>query len=222
MSKIEIINVSKQIKKKYVIKNITETFESGNIIGLKGINGSGKTMLMRLIAGLILPTEGKIIIDNKELHRDISFPDSIGVLLENPSFLDAYTGRQNLKLLADIKKTASENSISEILEKVGLDEAADIKYKKYSLGMKQRLGIAAAVFEKPDIVILDEPTNSLDDNGVEMVKQLVEEEKARGALVLISCHDYEVLSYLANVIYEIEDGSITGCKKKGDYNENQS
>ena len=217
MAEIKMINISKVIKGKIVLDNINLEIKPGMIIGFKGINGSGKTMLMRVIAGLIKPTSGEVYIDNMKLHKDISFPPSIGAIIENPAFIDSYSGRKNLKTLAGIKGEISDGDIDSILSFVGLSDAADKKYRKYSLGMKQRLGIAAAVMEKPDIVILDEPTNSLDSDGVEMVKQLAEREKARGAIVILACHEYEILKYLSDIIYSIESGRIVNVVEKGDF-----
>lgn len=216
MANIKLSNITKTIKKKTVLKDINIEIESGTVTGFKGINGSGKTMLMRVITGLIRPTSGDVYIDGKKLHEDISFPPSIGALIENPAFIDGYTGKENLKLLADIKGIATDDEIDEILNFVGLSNAADKKYKKYSLGMKQRLGIAAAVMEKPEIVILDEPTNSLDSEGVEMVKRLVQREKERQALVIIACHEYEILKSLSDIIYSIEDGKIIDVVETGE------
>ena len=209
MSTIEISNASKTIKGHTVLNNITITLKSPNVIGFKGINGSGKTMLMRLICGLITPTFGKVAIDGKLLKKEISFPENLGLLLENPAFIDDYSAFDNLKLLASIKGITTDEKILKTIERVGLSNANKKKYKKYSLGMKQRLGIAAAIMEDPDIIILDEPTNSLDDDGVELVKKIVSEEKERGALIIISCHDKSVLEFLSDEIYTITDGRIT-------------
>ena len=154
-------NVSKTIRGNTVTDNVSAIFESGRIIGLKGVNGSGKTMLMRLIAGLISPTDGRKLIDGEELGKDITFPRSIGILIENPAFLDSYSGFKNLQLLASIKDEISDGDIRTAIEKVKLDPDSKKKYRKYSLGMKQRLGIAAAVMERPDVVILDEPTKKI-------------------------------------------------------------
>lgn len=217
MSTIEISNASKTIKGHTVLNNITITLKSPNVIGFKGINGSGKTMLMRLICGLITPTSGKVAIDGKLLKKEISFPENLGLLLENPAFIDDYSAFDNLKLLASIKGITADEKILKTIERVGLSNANKKKYKKYSLGMKQRLGIAAAIMEDPDIIILDEPTNSLDDDGVELVKKIVSEEKERGALIIISCHDKSVLEFLSDEIYTITDGRITDhiVMKKG-------
>jgi len=210
MMNIKISHVSKTIKNNPVIKDISMELQSGAVYGFKGINGSGKTMLMRLISGLIRPTQGEISMNGKILGKDISFPNSIGVFLENPAFLDAYSGFNNLKLLASIKSVASDEDIRNTLLRVGLDPDSNKKYKKYSLGMKQRLGIAAAIMEKPEIVILDEPTNSLDEDGVDLVKHIVRNEKERGALVIVSCHDEEILKGMSDEVFLLEQGRLIG------------
>lgn len=210
MMNIKISHVSKTIKNNPVIKDISMELQSGAVYGFKGINGSGKTMLMRLISGLIRPSQGEISMNGKILGKDISFPNSIGVFLENPAFLDAYSGFNNLKLLASIKSVASDDDIRNTLLRVGLDPNSDKKYKKYSLGMKQRLGIAAAIMEKPEIVILDEPTNSLDEDGVDLVKHIVRNEKERGALVIVSCHDEEILKGMSDEVFLLEQGRLIG------------
>ena len=210
MMNIKISHVSKIIKNNPVIKDISMELQSGAVYGFKGINGSGKTMLMRLISGLIRPSQGEISMNGKILGKDISFPNSIGVFLENPAFLDAYSGFNNLKLLASIKSVASDDDIRNTLLRVGLDPDSNKKYKKYSLGMKQRLGIAAAIMEKPEIVILDEPTNSLDEDGVNLVKHIVRNEKERGALVVVSCHDEEILKGMSDEVFLLEQGRLIG------------
>lgn len=210
MMNIKISHVSKTIKNNPVIKDISMELQSGAVYGFKGINGSGKTMLMRLISGLIRPSQGEISMNGKILGKDISFPNSIGVFLENPAFLDAYSGFNNLKLLASIKSVASDEDIRNTLLRVGLDPDSNKKYKKYSLGMKQRLGIAAAIMEKPEIVILDEPTNSLDEDGVDLVKHIVRNEKERGALVVVSCHDEEILKGMSDELFLLEQGRLIG------------
>jgi ABC-2 type transport system ATP-binding protein len=207
-TKIVCRDVVKDIKGQRVIDRISLTLESGKIIGFKGINGSGKTMLMRLICGLILPTEGSIEINGKKLGTDITFPESIGILIENPAFLDTYSGFANLKMLASIKGKISDGTVSETIRSVGLNPEDKKKYKKYSLGMKQRLGIAAAVMESPDIVVLDEPTNALDTDGVAIVKNILNREKARNAAVIVSCHDLAVLQEMSDEIYVLEAGRI--------------
>lgn len=208
MSTIEICNYSKQIKKKRILNNINLHLEGGQIYGLKGINGSGKTMLLRAICGLIYPTSGTITIDHEILGKDISFPRSIGALIESPAFLPNFNGFRNLKMLADMKNIIAEKDIISIISAVGLDPADKKTYRKYSLGMKQKLGIAAAIMEQPDIIILDEPFNALDEKSVGIVKQLISKEKSRGALIILACHDFSSLHELSDVFYEIENGTI--------------
>ena len=207
---VRLEDYCKSFKSAEVLKNINLTLESGKVIGLKGKNGSGKTMLMRAISGLILPTSGKVYINDKELGRQISFPPSIGILIENPSFISNYTGFKNLKILASIQNRISDDEIRDAIRKVGLDPDDKRTFKKYSLGMKQRLGIAAAIMERPDIVILDEPINALDEAGAGLIKGLLDELKANGSLIIIACLDTEELNYLSDEIYEIYDGEITG------------
>ncbi len=210
MMSIIFDHVTKRIGKNTVIDDVSLEIKPGQITGLKGINGSGKTMLMRLVAGLIYPTSGTVAINENILGKDISFPQSIGIMLENPSFLDGYSGYENLCLLADINSKIDSCRIKDVLEIVGLQDNMHKKYRKYSLGMKQRLGIAAAIMESPDIVLLDEPTNSLDESGIEMVKQIISKEKSRGATVVVSCHDGEVLDSVADEIINVSNGKIIG------------
>ena len=183
-------------------------FTGGKVYGLRGKNGSGKTMLMRAICGLITPDSGIIDIDGKILGKDISFPESIGVLIENPAFIGNYTGFKNLKVLASIQNRIGDEQIRKALEDIGLDPDDKRTYRKYSLGMKQKLGIAAAVMENPDIIILDEPINALDEVSVEKVHDILEEQKKRGAVIIIACHDKEELDQLSDEIIEISDGRI--------------
>lgn len=206
---IKIDSVSKKIKSAYVLDGISIELESGKIYGLKGKNGSGKTMLMRTICGLINPTDGFIEINGKVLGKDISFPESIGVLIESPAFIPNYSGFKNLKTIASIKNIASDEDIINVIEQVGLDPYDKKKYKKYSLGMKQRLGIACAVFENPEIIILDEPTNALDVKGVELVRDILASHKSRGATIIIACHDKDELELLSDEIFSIENGKVT-------------
>ncbi len=206
--KIEIQNATKIIKGAVVLDDISLTFESGKIYGFRGKNGSGKTMLMRAIAGLITLTNGKILIDGKQLGKDFSFPESIGVLIENPSFIDSYSGYRNLKALADIKHLIGEEEIRDVISAVGLNPDDKKKYGKYSLGMKQRLGIAAAIMEKPDIILLDEPINALDEKGVEDIRKLLLELKEGNRIIIVACHDREELNLLSDEIIELADGKV--------------
>ena len=205
---LKIKNVSKIIKKVKILDNINLELTGGKVYGLKGKNGSGKTMLMRTVCGFITSTEGTVEIDGRVLGKDMAFPESIGVLIENPSFINNYTGFKNLKVLASIQNKIDDDRIREVLTQVGLDPDDKRTYKKYSLGMKQKLEIAAAYMENPDIIILDEPINALDEAGALKVHEILEEQKKRGALIIIACHDKEELESLFDEIIEIYEGKI--------------
>ncbi len=205
---ITLNKVTKVIGGNTVTDNVDISMKSGVIYGLRGYNGCGKTMLMRLIAGLIIPTKGVIKYDNKTLGKDMDFSESMGILIENPAFLGGLSGFDNLKLLASIKGTINDETIKKTIRRVGLDPDDKKKYRKFSLGMKQRLGIASAIMESPDLIILDEPTNALDSSGVETVKKIIKNEKERGALIIITCHDHTLLEEISDVVYTIENGRI--------------
>ena len=203
---IELKNVSKKIKGIDILDDVSLRMESGKIYGFRGKNGSGKTMLMRAIAGLIKVT-GTVDIDGKILGKDEMFPPSIGILIENPSFISNYTGFENLKTLASIRERIDDDKIRQTLTEVGLEPDDKRTFKKYSLGMKQRLGIAAAIMEDPDI-------NALDDSGTEQVRQILLKHKQRGALIIIACHDADELEFLSDEIIEIAEGRIQPKKEK--------
>lgn len=208
---IIVKNATKYIKKALILDNVNLVLNGGTVYGLQGPNGSGKTMLMRLIAGLIRPTQGKVFVDRKLLGKDMDFPSSMGLMIEEPAFLPNYTGLKNLELLAGIQKKATTEQIRWAITAVGLDPDDPRKYRKYSLGMKKRLGIASAIMEQPDLILLDEPTNALDDSGVEQICQLIRRERDRGALIIIACHDGLILEQIAEEIYTVNDGR---AKKK--------
>jgi len=208
--KIKIVNLNKTIKKAPILLEINMELDGGHIYGLKGKNGSGKTMLMREICGLIMPTSGQISINDEVLGKDISFPRSIGVLIENPSFISNYTGLKNLQVLASIQKRIGNDEIKQAILEVGLDPEDKRTYKKYSLGMKQRLGIAAAIMEKPEIVILDEPINALDDTGAKLVRDILHKLRDEGSLVILACHDTEELEFLSDEIFTLSEGKMIG------------
>ncbi len=203
---VEIKNYNKKLSSRPILTDINYTFDYGKIYGLYGHNGSGKTMLLRAIAGLIVPDSGKIVIDGKQLHKDISFPPSIGLVIENMNLLPQYNAFDNLKILSKIKKTATDDDIAEAISRVGLK--SDLKVKKFSLGMKQRLNIAQAVFEKPKIILLDEPTNALDSDGVKLIYKLLDEERKRGALVIIATHHKEDLEEICDVVLKMSEGEL--------------
>lgn len=203
---VEIKNYCKSIKSRPILNNVSYNFEYGKIYGLYGHNGSGKTMLLRAIAGLLVPDSGSVVIDGKVLHKDMSFPPSIGIVIENMNLLPQYNAFDNLKILGKIKKTATDGDIKTALERVGLK--SDLKVKKFSLGMKQRLNIAQAVFEKQKIILLDEPTNALDNDGVQLIYKLLKEEKERGALVVITTHHKEDLEEVCDVVLKMTEGEL--------------
>ncbi len=204
---IKINNLTKKIHGTTVLDNISLEFNSNKIYGLSGKNGSGKTMLMRAISGLIRPTDGEIIIGDGILGKDFSFPPSIGVLIENPSFIPKHTGFKNLKLLASIQNKISDTEIKQTLNDVGLNPDDKRPYRKYSLGMKQRLGIACAIMERPEIILLDEPINALDESGVALIKELLL-KLSDNSIIIISCHDREELEYLSDEIFVMSEGRI--------------
>lgn len=205
---IKIEGLWKEIKHNVVLRDINLTLEGGRIYGIQGKNGCGKTMLMRSIAGLILPSKGRILINGRELHKDISIPESIGVLIENPSFLDAYSGYENLRMLARLQNNVSESDVQTLIDKVGLGENARKKFGKYSLGMKQRLGIAAAIMGNPEIILLDEPINAIDGDGVEQITQLILGLKSKDRVILVACHDQAEMQLLADEIIMMREGAL--------------
>lgn len=218
--KIELLNYTKNLSHNCVLNKINLTLESGKIYGLTGKNGSGKTMLMRAVCGLITPTSGEVKIDGKVLGKDLSFPESAGVLIENPGFTPGYSGFKNLKFLAQIQNKIGEKEIIETLEKVGLDPNDKKSFRKYSLGMKQKLGIAAAIMEDPKLLILDEPFNALDEETAEKIRELILSYRREDRVVILSCHDREELENLCDVIVKIQAGTVTEIREqKGDKNE---
>ena len=199
-------NLSKTIKNNKILDNVNLTFESGHVYGLVGRNGSGKTMLLRAICGLIFPDSGKVIIDGKQLHKDISFPESCGIIIENTDLLPNFSAFDNLKMLSEIKNTANDNMIKSAIKSVGLDPDSKKKVKTFSLGMKQRLSIAQALFEDPDILLLDEPTNALDEDGVNDVRRILLEQKKKNKLIIIASHNKEDISLLSDTVISVSNG----------------
>ena len=212
---ISIEHVTKKIKDATVLKDICLEMKGGTVYGLQGKNGSGKTMLMRAISGLIRPTSGRIVINGEQLHKNISIPRSIGLLLENPSLLPEYDASQNLKLLAKMQGGVPEEEIRQLIRDVGLDDAGHKKVEKYSLGMKHRLGIAAAILGSPDIILLDEPINAIDGEGVEEIRSLILSLKNEKRIIIVACHDKEEMNLLADEIVHLRDGRIEGQENGG-------
>ncbi len=205
---LKVENLSKEIKNARILNNINLNLNKGKIYGFRGKNGSGKTMLFRALCGLIKPTEGRVEIDGQVLGENISFPESVGVVIEYPGFLPNLNGYENLKLISEINNKVGAKEIKEIISAVGLDPEDKKKFKKYSLGMKQRLGIAQALMENPELIILDEPTNALDSDAVLLIKELLINMKNNNKLILLASHDKEELEVLSDEIFYIENGSI--------------
>ena len=205
---IQLQNVTKRIKESTVLDNVSYTFKSGFVYGLYGQNGSGKTMLLRAISGLINLDSGSIFIDGEKLHDKIEFPPETGIVIENMELLPECSAKRNLQMLAKIKNIADEKDIIFSLERVGLDPDSDKKVKKFSLGMKQRLNIAQAIFENQKIILLDEPTNALDEDAVQLIYKIIREEKSRGATIIVATHHKEDLKEVCDVILKIAEGKI--------------
>ena len=206
---VEIEALTKIIDKNKVLDDVSLAMDKGKIYGIKGKNGSGKTMLLRAICGLIKPTEGLVRVSGKQIGKDVTFPDSVGVLIENPGFIPSLSGYDNLKMLADIKGLIGKEEIEAVMEKVGLEKSCvKKKYKTYSLGMKQKLGIAAAIMESPELILLDEPTNALDEESVRKLLDILKEEKKRGACIILASHDMEELTLLSDIIFIMEEGRV--------------
>lgn len=213
---IEIKNVSKKIKENQVLDHVSCRMEEGKVYGIYGRNGSGKTMLMRCILGLIYADSGVVEINGRIIGKNVDFPQSVGAIIENPGFFSYATGYENLKLLADIKKEISEEKIRATIQRVGLDDRDKRMVSKYSLGMKQRLAIAQAVMEEPEILVLDEPTNALDEQGVQMFRDIIKEEKKRGALIILASHNKDDIDLLADVKIQMSNGRIENISENHD------
>jgi ABC-2 type transport system ATP-binding protein/bacitracin transport system ATP-binding protein len=205
---IETNQLSKIYSKNKVVNSVNMHVEKGKIYGLLGKNGAGKTTTMCMLLNLTYPSSGEIFLFGKNPKKHSNVYSSIGSIIETPGFYENLTAYENLKIIAKIRGDFDPYNINSVLHMVNLDKDKSKKFKDFSLGMKQRLGIAAAVMERPDIVILDEPTNALDSDGVEVVKEILREEKKRGALVIISCHDFETLKSLSDRMYLIEAGRL--------------
>ena len=205
---IKVENVSLKIKKDMILRDINVEFDDGKIHGIIGRNGSGKTMLMKCICGFIRPTEGEITVAGKKIGVDCDFPESVGVIIETPEFIPYYTGFKNLKLLADIQHKITDEDIRRSIELVGLDPKLKKSVKKYSLGMRQRLGLAQAIMEDPDLLILDEPMNGLDKDGVGEMRKYLLDLKAQGKTILIASHSAEDIDVLCNSVVEMDKGRM--------------
>ena len=206
MDYIRLKDVYKTMKGTQVLKGVNLTVEQGNIVGIRGINGSGKTMVLRAIAGLIR-VDGSVEIGGKKMEPG-ECPKDIGVLVEMPGFLPEFTGKKNLQLLGMLQEGVTEDDIDEAMNAVGLDPKDRRHYKKYSLGMKERLGIAQAILKKPKLILLDEPTNGIDSDGIQMLEELLWRLKEAGSTIVVTSHDRDFLDAVTSQCYEMKEGSL--------------
>ena len=205
---IEVQNVVKRFRDQVVLKNVSISFEKGKIHGIVGRNGSGKTVLFKCICGLMHPEEGVILVNGKRVGRDVDMPEDIGAIIEAPGFLPNYSGYKNLRFLANIRRKIGKEEILNVLKTVGLDPESRKHVEKYSLGMRQRLGIAQAIMEDPEILILDEPMNGLDNAGVQDIRALLLELKAQGKTILLASHNHEDIAALCDTVHEMDGGVL--------------
>lgn len=205
---IEVQNVVKRFRDQVVLKNVSISFEKGKIHGIVGRNGSGKTVLFKCICGLMHPEEGVILVNGKRVGRDVDMPEDIGAIIEAPGFLPNYSGYKNLRFLANIRRKIGKEEIVNVLKTVGLDPESRKHVGKYSLGMRQRLGIAQAIMEDPEILILDEPMNGLDNAGVQDIRALLLELKAQGKTILLASHNHEDIAALCDTVHEMDGGVL--------------
>lgn len=209
MQEIIVDHVSLEIKQAKLLRDVNLCLHSGKVYGLRGRNGSGKTVLMKCICGFMRPTEGKISVNGKVIQKDVDFLPSAGIIIEEPGFFPNYSGFKNLKILAGIQNQITDGQIRNAMELVGLDPFMKKPVGKYSLGMRQRLGIAQAMMENPDILILDEPTNGLDEEGVEWFRQFILTQKENGKLILLASHSREDVELLSDEVFYMEKGVLS-------------
>ena len=206
---VSVKGISKHFDKECVLKNVTRDFEKGKIHGIVGNNGSGKTVLMKCICGFLFPDEGEVTVDGKRIGKDVDFPGDLGIIIETPGFLPNLSGRKNLEILASLNKKVGAKEIEEAITRVGLDPRMKKPVGKYSLGMRQRLGIAQAIMEDPSLLILDEPFNGLDKNGVSDMRELIRELKKEGKTVILSSHNQTDIDELCDTVCEMDAGVMT-------------
>ncbi len=206
---ITISELNLILQKNHILTDINVEFDKGRIHGLIGRNGSGKTMLMKCICGFVKPTGGTISVGGKRIGKDVDFPENVGIIIETPGFIPYYSGLKNLKLLADLRGKISKDDIRKTMEQVGLDPNLKRHVGKYSLGMRQRLGLAQAIMENPELLILDEPMNGLDKDGVKDMRQYLLDLKAQGKTILIASHSAEDIDVLCDTVCEMDKGVLT-------------
>lgn len=205
---VRLDQVSRKFGEEWALKEVSVQLERGKIYGIVGNNGSGKTVFMKCICGLLPATSGRIWVGGKEIGKEIDFPESLGVIIETPGFLSGLTGRKNLEILADLRKKIDRTGIEEAMRKVGLDPDMKKQVSKYSLGMRQRLGIAQAIMENPEFLVLDEPFNGLDHRGVEEIRRLLKDLKKEGKTMILASHNAEDIKVLCDEVYEMDAGNL--------------
>lgn len=205
---VRVDRVTKKFGSEVVLKETTMAMSRGKVYGIVGNNGSGKTVLMKCICGFLPVTSGSICVGEKYIGRDTDFPESLGLIIETPGFLTEYTGKKNLEILADLNRKISAGEIRRVLQRVGLDPDLKKPVAKYSLGMRQRLGIAQAIMEDPDFLILDEPFNGLDKRGVVDIRSILLDLKRRGKTILLASHNSGDINLLCDEVYEIDAGIL--------------
>ena len=210
--KLEIKNLSKKFKVVYVLKDINLTFESGKIYGFTGRNGSGKSVLLKIICGFYTPSTGEVLLNNYNYILNNDFPKSTRCLIEKPNFLPDLTGYENLKLLASIENKIGDKEIMDTIEKLNLKEEINKKYSKYSLGTKQKLGIAQVLMEDPKLIVLDEPLNGIENETAKEVRKILNEEKKKDKIIIVASHIKEDIDTLADVVYNIDNGIVEKIK----------
>lgn len=206
---ISVQNVVKKFGSDTILKDVSHDFEEGKIHGIVGNNGSGKTVLMKCICGFLTPTSGRVMIHYKQVGKDMDFPEDMGIIIETPGFLTGLTGRRNLQILASIRKRITNQQIDETIRRVGLDPNLKKPVNKYSLGMRQRLGIAQAIMENPAQLILDEPFNGLDKRGVEHMRELIKGLRAHGKTIILASHNQADIDELCDTVCEMDAGVLT-------------
>lgn len=211
---VELSHVTRRFGEDLVLKEVNLSLERGKVYGIVGNNGSGKTVLMKCICGFLPVTTGTVRVFGKRIGKDVDFPESLGVIIETPGFLTHMTGRKNLEILADLNRRITKADIRLVLRKVGLDPDMKKPVGKYSLGMRQRLGIAQAIMEDPGLLILDEPFNGLDKNGVGEIRKILLELKAQGKTILLASHNEEDIQILCDEVYEMDGGVLTPLRNR--------
>ncbi len=213
MAYIELEKVSRRFGQEEVLKELTWSLEAGQVYGIVGNNGSGKTVLMKCICGFLPVTSGVIKVGGRQIRKDVDFPEGLGVIIETPGFLTGLSGKRNLEILAELRGQLGEEEICQVLEKVGLDPSMKKPVGKYSLGMRQRLGIAQAIMEDPEFLILDEPFNGLDHRGAAEIRKILLEQKEQGKTILLASHNGEDIRILCDRVFEMDGGVMREVRR---------